>query len=347
MAELTIAAGIARGLLNFAVSRGADREALAERSGIVLADLADQDNRVPLTKYIALMRAAQALCGDPALALHYAEKIDFGEISIVGLLGFASETMLQAYAQMNRYGRLAVEFDGPRDRFSLSREADGLWLIDNRQGANAFPELTETTFGRMAFPFGDVRFIKAVQVTHPEPSYRAEYDRIFRAPIAFDSARNALLLDDRWENFRLAPSPRYVFGVLSERANALLADLENSKSVRSRVESLLLPILHTGDANMATIAARMGLSRQTLFRKLKAEGVTFEKVLDALRHQMALFYLGGKKVSVNETAYLVGFSEPAAFSRAFKRWTGTTPRKARTGAAHSAAESSPRTHSSN
>ena len=83
MAELTIAAGIARGLLNFAVSRGADREALAERSGIVLADLADQDNRVPLTKYIALMRAAQALCGDPALALHYAEKIDFGEISIV------------------------------------------------------------------------------------------------------------------------------------------------------------------------------------------------------------------------------------------------------------------------
>ena len=68
---------------------------------------------------------------------------------------------------------------------------------------------------------------------------------------------------------------------------------------------------------------------QTLFRKLKAKGVTFEKVLDDLRHKLALDYLNGKKVSVHETAYLVGFSDPAAFSRAFKRWTGSSPRTMR------------------
>ena len=61
-------------------------------------------------------------------------------------------------------------------------------------------------------------------------------------------------------------------------------------------------------------------------RRLKEEGTTFENVLDGLRHTMAVNYLSGKKVSVNETAYLTGFSEPAAFSRAFKRWTGTSPR---------------------
>lgn len=77
---------------------------------------------------------------------------------------------------------------------------------------------------------------------------------------------------------------------------------------------------------MDVIAGKPGLSRQTLFRKLKAEGVTFEKVLDELRHRLALYYLSGQKVSVNETAYLVGFSDPAAFSRAFKRWTGCSPR---------------------
>ncbi len=80
---------------------------------------------------------------------------------------------------------------------------------------------------------------------------------------------------------------------------------------------------------MDKIAGRMGLSRQTLLRKLKAEGTTFEKVLDELRHRLALDYLRGKKVSVHETAYLVGFSEPAAFSRAFKRWTGMSPREVR------------------
>jgi AraC-like DNA-binding protein len=123
--------------------------------------------------------------------------------------------------------------------------------------------------------------------------------------------------------------PRYVFGILTERADALLKELENSKSTRGRVESLLMPILHKGEANMDAIADKMGMSRQTLFRQLKTEGVTFEKVLDQLRHKLALQYLRGKKVSVNETAYLVGFSEPAAFSRAFKRWTGTSPRDAR------------------
>jgi AraC-like DNA-binding protein len=124
---------------------------------------------------------------------------------------------------------------------------------------------------------------------------------------------------------------RYVFGVLSEKANALLKDLEASKSVRGRVESLLMPILHTGDAGMDTVAAKMGLSRRTLLRKLKAEDATFETVLDELRHKMALNFLNGKKVSVNETAYLVGFSDPAAFSRAFKRWTGTSPGAIRDG----------------
>jgi AraC-like DNA-binding protein len=71
----------------------------------------------------------------------------------------------------------------------------------------------------------------------------------------------------------------------------------------------------------------VGFSRQTLFRKLKTEDATYKQVLDALRQRMALRYLNGARASVNETAYLVGFSEPAAFSRAFKRWTGKSPRE--------------------
>jgi AraC-like DNA-binding protein len=127
----------------------------------------------------------------------------------------------------------------------------------------------------------------------------------------------------------MAIQPRYVFGILSEHAERLLKNLQDSKTTRGRVESLLMPLLHTGDVGMDAIAATMAMSRQTLFRKLKAEGTTYEKILDDLRHQIALHYLSGKKVSVNETAYLVGFSEAAAFSRAFKRWTGKSPSDAR------------------
>jgi AraC-like DNA-binding protein len=174
--------------------------------------------------------------------------------------------------------------------------------------------------------FQSMPFPKAVHFRHEGPNYRAEYDRIFGAPVVFGSDRDALLLDERFVLLKQPPTNRYVFGVLSERADALLKELEASKSVRSRVESLLMPILHTGDANMDKIADKMGLSRRTLLRKLSAEGTTFEKVLDELRHKLAVHFLAGTKVSVNEVAYLVGFSDPAAFSRAFKRWTGSSPR---------------------
>ena len=69
----------------------------------------------------------------------------------------------------------------------------------------------------------------------------------------------------------------------------------------------------------------VGMSRQTLYRRLKDEGLTFGEVHDDLRKRMALDYLGAQKVTVNETAYLLGFSEASSFVRAFKRWTGHSP----------------------
>ena len=335
MRRPTVAAGFARGLLDLAVAKGADRQALAHASSIDLELLEDQDNRVNFSNYVTLMHAAQAQTGDPALALHFGEAIDIEEMSIVGLMAVGCETAADAFAQMGRYSRLMsdVEIEGEAStRHMLMREPGRICLVDTRKDPNAFPELTETGFARLVtrgrhMP-GEMTYLREVHVTHPAPAYRAEYDRIFRVPVIFDSERNALVLseDDSWLTQRIARQPRYVFGVLSQRAEALLEELEGATSTRSRVESLLMRILHTGDTNMERVAVELGLSRPTLFRRLRAEGVTFQKILDDLRRQMALSYLDGKKVSLNETAFLVGFSEPAAFSRAFKRWTGASPR---------------------
>jgi AraC-like DNA-binding protein len=332
MPELTVAAGLARGLTEFAVSRGASPAKLLARAGIAVEDLQDVDRRIPFAKYVSLMRAGQALANDPALALRYGESNDMAEISVVGLIAYACETMVEAMVQVNRYGRLVVEFDGPKDRFKVVARDGGLWAVDNRENPNEFPELTESTFARMICGprrFGVTQIAKAVHVTHKAPAWRAEYERIYGAPVTFEADWNAVRLDEKWMSHKISVQPRYVFGILSEHADTLLRSLENSKTARGRVESLLMPILHKGEANMAAIAEKMELSRQTLFRQLKSEGTTFEKVLDELRHKLALQYLGGKKASVNETAYLVGFSEPAAFSRAFKRWTGLNPREFR------------------
>jgi AraC-like DNA-binding protein len=329
MSEFTVAASGVRALLELAVSRGANRSALTERSGIDPAELEDGDNRIPFDKYVALMKAGQCLCNDPALALHFGESVDASEFSPIHQIGASS--MAEAIAVGNRYARLTVEVDeGSSDRYVISRSGGRLWLTDTRKNPNDFPELTESSFARMVCTMrravGEKSLVKEVHVTHAEPKYRAEYDRIFRVPVVFDSDKNALLVDESVLSFKPPMPPAYASQVLTAHADELLEKLESSKSTRGRVERLLMPSLANGDVSMKAIAGKLGVSRQTLFRKLKSEGVTFENVLDDLRHKLALHYLSANKKSVNQTAYLVGFSDPAAFSRAFKRWTGSSPR---------------------
>jgi AraC-like DNA-binding protein len=330
MAGPTVGAGFARGLFELAVAKGAVRRALAAAAGVEPATLQDQDARIPFATYVAIMRAGKALSGDPALGLHYGEQVDIADVSIVGLLGQAARTPLEAFHQLNRYVPLIIETDlgGAQMRFGMMIEGGSAWLVDNRTNPNAFHELSESAFAQLVCGRRRVDptpVVRSVRFTHADPGYAAEYERIFQAPVVFGCARNAIELTPNRDRPIVARLPRYVFGVLSERADALLAELSAQKSIRARVESLLMARLHTGEASMDEIAAELGQSRQTLFRRLKAEGVTFEKVLDELRQRMAMDYLSARKVSVNETAYLVGFSDPAAFSRAFKRWTGVSP----------------------
>lgn len=328
--QATVSGGFFGALLEFAVSLGADRETLLARAQVTSDDLADPDARIPLSAYKALYRAGEALTGEPALALKFPEATRFEHISIVGLICQSADTMGGALKQLNRFSRLVVEVDGVSDgpRFQLISKDGELWLEDRCANADDFPQLVEAALGRfvceMARHYPDFAFVRAVCLTRERPSHAAEYERILRAPVTFGAAWNALRIEPTWLSLRIHRPNPYAFGLFNSRADQLLKSLIASKTSRGQVEALLIPLLHTGELAMADIAARMGLSRQTLYRHLKREGVSFDQVLDALRHRMALDYL--EQLSVNETAYLVGFSEASAFSRAFRRWTGASPR---------------------
>ena len=95
------------------------------------------------------------------------------------------------------------------------------------------------------------------------------------------------------------------------------------------MENQLLSMLPRGKVQTAALARQLGMSVRSLTRHLAQEGTSFGEILDRLRHRLALRYLEDRRISVQQIAWLLGYSEIGAFNHAFKRWTGTSPTRAR------------------
>ncbi|MEA3000755.1 MAG: hypothetical protein QOH04_2165 [Sphingomonadales bacterium] len=98
-----------------------------------------------------------------------------------------------------------------------------------------------------------------------------------------------------------------------------------SSAFRRDVERQIEMLLPEGGMRIDSVARALGLSRQTLYRRLKAEGTTFEALVERVRRRLALRFIRDEGLTVKEAAWRLGFAEPSAFSRAFKRWTGRSP----------------------
>jgi AraC-like DNA-binding protein len=324
----SVAAGMALGLIDHAARQGADRGQLLGLAGLS-GPAPDPNRRVALDRYAAVLRLAAKQCDDPALAIHFAAKSNFADLSIVGLIGYAAETMRDALDQLNRFGRLVTDIAvaGPV-RFSITPAPGGLWLTDHRIDDPPFPELTESTFVRMVVgtrQFGSTPFASLAEVTHADHGTRAELERVLGVPVRYGAAHNRLCVSREWQEYRVAQYPRYAFSLFCAHADSLLAELDAAQSVSGQVERAVLPILHTGTVSAQGVARLLGLSGQGLYRALRAEGTTFEELLAALRHRFAQGYLAQQRASQNEIAYMLGYSDVSAFARAFKRREGVAP----------------------
>lgn len=329
MQQATIATGIVAGFSAFLVQQGIDGGELVRRVGIDPAAFADPDGRLPLAQYARLVSLGQQMSGDSGLSLRFGAAVGMSDISILGLIMEASTNMGEAFEQMQRYGRLAMAHDPSLpSRFVLDRRGDRLFLVDQRPDPAAFPGLTEEAFAQLTCGprrFLDRPHVLSVHVTHEAPSHAALYDEVFSCPIHFGDTFNGLELPLDIAGWPVAGERRYVFGVLCEKADQLLARAIPLATIRSRLEQAMRAELHLGEPSADTMATRLGFSRSTLFRRLRDEGTSFARVLDELRRDMAIDYLTSSRIPAAEVAYLVGFSEAAAFSRAFHRWMGQTP----------------------
>ena len=147
-----------------------------------------------------------------------------------------------------------------------------------------------------------------------------------------DTDEFALNLDAR--ALPLIHSDPYLNDLLLKYCDAAVADRRGDMSqLRTRVENAISSMLPHGRVVVEDVARSLGMSERTLARKLSDEGLNFTEILQQLRRDLAVRYLDDRKLHVSKIAWLLGFHEVSAFTHAFKRWTGKTPRQMRTAAA--------------
>jgi len=161
---------------------------------------------------------------------------------------------------------------------------------------------------------------------HAAPDDPGEYARTFApARVRFGARCSGFVFDRVHLEQPLSSSDPKLQEVVRQLAERMLAELPATDTVTDRLRRMLARELPQGDPSAARVASALRMSQRTLCRRLEEEGTTYRELLDDLRRQLAMQYLARRDLSVSEVAFLLGFSQAAAFHRAFKRWTGRTP----------------------
>jgi AraC-like DNA-binding protein len=168
--------------------------------------------------------------------------------------------------------------------------------------------------------------VREVRFQHAAPKDTSEHERIFRAPVQFERGDSELVFESALLRLPLVEADPTLCAMLDRHAEELLTKLPRRGGLIDDVRALLRQSLNGGDPGLEAISQQLGLSPRTLQRKLKDERTSHQDLLDEMRRDLSVRYLQEPEMAICEVAYLLGFSEPSAFHRAFRRWMGTTPR---------------------
>ncbi len=307
-------------------NQGIDALEVLEAMGIDMAKAANPDWRVSHEAFQALLARCVELTADEAFGLVAAEQLQPQVLHGLGLAWLASDTVYDGLVRMVRFGKLIstsanlrLEEQGDLVHVHLGRNAqvNNFVAAGADYGVGMITRMCRLTVGEFLAPV-------LIQMERPQPEdpQRWEYMLSSRVEFECDSTRITWSRADILEP--LITGDPALARVNDEQTQAYLESFLAQTTSRDVVDKIVEK-LPDGPPNQQQIADALHVSNRTLQRKLKDEGTSFMDLLQDTRLQLARKYLRQPSRSVVETSYLLGFSEPSTFSRAFKRWTGVAP----------------------
>ena len=327
----TIQAKAVEKIVRSAAASGVTADRLYKAVDLDPAVLLDPDNRIPFAQIVALYETAAQLTGDNNFGLHVGETVNPTVFDVVGYCALNSSTLGEAFARVARYH--SIWTDGALFTLERSNETSAITyryvdpsLTEHRQDS----EMTLATVTSLCRNIAAPHFTPtAVQFQHDAPPDISEHVRLFRCPIKFGAASNRLSFDSMSLSLPIERADASLCALLDRHAEELLAKYPPRDSLVDQVRSIIASEFRGGDPSLERVADQLGLTPRTLQRKLHELGTSHNELLDQMRRRLAMRYLREREMAICEVAYLLGFSESSSFHRAFKRWTGVTPKEFR------------------
>lgn len=309
-------------------SYSVDYRKLFREAGMDPAHLSDQNARFDFLSVTRLWDLALEKTQDPCFGIVVVNHWHPTSLHALGFSWMASPSLKEAFERLQRYVRIvnnaaAVDIKNQNSVTRLSLyNAVGLQhasIAAVDASLAVLVHMCRLNYGKDLDP---VR----IQTSRPEPPPNCldRMNAFFRGPIEFSCNENTIHFSAVAVEKHLPASNIELARANDKLIDEYLSHLDGT-SVGIRTKAKITELLPSGSVSEEKIAAILNLSVRSMQRKLKEEGSSFKELLNQTRQELAEQYIENSRLSINEITYLLGFSDPANFSRAFKRWHGVSP----------------------
>lgn len=314
-----------------AKQEGVDVDPLLRKAGLTQQQIDDPSIRLAVKAQIQFLELAARALRDDCLGFHLAQKFDLRMIGLLHYVLASSDTLDEALQRAARYSAIVNEGITLR-----SREGKSVGLRFEYAGVPRHTDCHQIEFGMVAL----VRTCRQltnrhlpasrVSFTHQRKKDVTEFRTFFGSEVRFGVTVDELAFSSSIRGLPIVGADPYLNDLLVKYCEeAISARGSKPSSFGLNVENAVSLLLPHGKAGANTVACKLGVSRRTLARRLAEEELTFARVVQRLKSDLARRHLEDESLSISEIAWLLGYRDVSGFTHAFKRWTGKAPRAAR------------------
>jgi AraC-like DNA-binding protein len=310
---------------------GIDVAPLMATAGVTRQQIEEEDFELPAEDQIRFVELVADALKDDLLGFHLARDVDLRELGLLYYVLNSSDFLGDALRRAERY--CAIINEGVRlrvrggEKLALDLKYVGVKRFSDRHQIEAWV----TGLVRICRQITNRQLLPCiVSFVHRREGGSSEMDAFMGREVTFGADADEIVFPGNAEQMPVLGADPYLNKLLVRYCEEARAHRAATSTFRIKVENAIAPLLPHGKASAPEIARRLGMSPRTLARQLAAEGLTFSTVLDRLRADLARHYLQDGGVSISKIAWMLGYREASAFAHAHKRWTGKTPREART-----------------